>query len=143
MDLVLNPDIVHYCLDKLFDLAYQDTLRIFETIPGQVKITYVAEDLGGQDALMYSPDQIRKFLLPRMKRMMDLARQNGSFVFHHSDGAIRDILPDLVGIGIEVLNPIQWRCPGMDREGLKRDFGDRLIFHGGVDNQYYAPFWHD
>ena len=140
IDLVENPEIVHYCLDKLFELAYQNTLRIFETIPGQVKITYVAEDLGGQEALMYSPEQIRTFLLPRMKRMMELTKQNGSFVFHHTDGAVRDILPDLIETGIQALNPIQWRCPGMEREGLKRDFGDRLIFHGGVDNQHTLPF---
>jgi len=141
IDLVENPDIVHYCLDKLFDLAYEDTLRIFETIPGQVMITYVAEDLGGQESLMYSPNQIREFLLPRMRRMAELTKQNGSFVFHHSDGAIRDIIPDLIQIvGIDVLNPVQWRCAGMDREGLKRDFGDKIVFHGGVDNQYTIPF---
>jgi Uroporphyrinogen-III decarboxylase len=140
IDLVENPDIVHYCLDRLFDLAYQTTLRIFETIPGAVLITYVAEDLGGQEGLMYSPGQIREFLLPRMKRMMDLTREHGSFVFHHSDGAIREILPDLIEAGIQVLNPVQWRCRGMDREGLKRDFGDRLVFHGAVDNQQTLPF---
>ncbi|BCW98693.1 MAG: uroporphyrinogen decarboxylase [Armatimonadota bacterium] len=140
VDLVENPEIVHYCLDRLFDLAYQTTLRIFETIPGVVMITYVAEDLGGQEGLMYSPAQIREFLLPRMKRMIELTKQHGSFVFHHSDGAIRDILPDLIEAGIQILNPVQWRCRGMDREGLKRDFGDRLIFHGGVDNQQTLPF---
>jgi len=140
VDLVENPEIVHYCLDKLFDLAYENTLRIFETIPGKVMITYVAEDLGSQTGLLYSPNQIREFLLPRMKRMIELTKQHGSFVFHHSDGAIRDILPDLVDIGIEVLNPIQWRCVGMDREGLKRDFGHKLVFHGAVDNQYTLPF---
>ena len=140
MDLVENPEIVHYCLDKLFELAYQATLRVFETIPGHVIITYVAEDLGGQTGLMYSPAQIREFLLPRMKRMMELTKQHGSYVFHHSDGAIRAILPDLIETGIEILNPVQWRCPGMEREGLKKDFGDRLIFHGGVDNQYTIPF---
>jgi uroporphyrinogen decarboxylase len=42
----------------------------------------------------------------------------------------------MIEAGIDVLNPVQWRCKGMDREGLKRDFGDRLVFHGGVDNQY-------
>ena len=140
VDLVENPEIVHYALDKLFELAYQNTLRIFETIPGKVVITYVAEDLGGQDRLMYSPAQIREFLLPRMKRMIELTKQNGSYVFHHSDGAVREILPELIEAGIEVLNPIQWRCPGMEREGLKRDFGDKLVFHGGVDNQYTLPF---
>ena len=140
IDLIANPKIVHYCLDKLFELAYQNTLRIFETIPGMVCVTYVAEDLGAQTSLMYSPESIREFLLPRMKRMMDLTKQHGSHVFHHTDGAARDILPDLIEAGIEVLNPVQWRCPGMDREGLKRDFGDKLIFHGAVDNQYTIPF---
>lgn len=140
MDLVENPEIVHYCLDKLFELAYQNTLRIFETIPGQVMVTYIAEDVGGQEALMYSPAHIREFLLPHMRRMIELTKQHGSFVFHHTDGAVRDILPDLIDIGIEILNPVQWRCAGMEREGLKRDFGDRLIFHGAMDNQYTLPF---
>ncbi|MDX9974609.1 MAG: uroporphyrinogen decarboxylase family protein [FCB group bacterium] len=140
MDLLANPEIVHYCLDKLFDLAYEDTRRILESIPGQVMITYVAEDLGGQDNLLYSKEQIREFLLPRMKRMMDLAKQGGAFVFTHTDGACREIIPDLIETGSQVLNPIQWRCPGMEREGLKRDFGDKLIFHGAVDNQQTLPF---
>jgi uroporphyrinogen decarboxylase len=61
-------------------------------------------------------------------------------VFCHSDGAIRDVVPDLVEAGIQVLNPIQWRLPGMGREGLKRNFGARVIFHGGVDNQQTLPF---
>ena len=89
---------------------------------------------------MYSPAHIRRFLFPGMKRMIDLTKQHGSWVFHHSDGSIRDILPDLIDLGIQVLNPIQWRCRGMEREGLKRDFGEKLIFHGGVDNQHTIPF---
>lgn len=140
MDLLMNPDIVHYCLDNLFDLAYENTLRIFEAIPGVVNITYVAEDLGGQDSLLFSPEQIREFLLPRMRRMMKLTTEHGSFVFTHTDGAVRDIIPDLITIGTQVLNPIQWVCRGMEREGLKRDFGDELIFHGAMDNQRIIPF---
>jgi uroporphyrinogen decarboxylase len=140
MDLLLYPEFVHHCLDKLFDFFYGMTQRIFESIPGQVSITYVAEDLGGQEALMYSPEHIREFLLPRMKRMNELTKQNGSHVFFHSDGAVREILFDIAAIGAEVLNPIQWRCPGMEREGLKRDFGDAFVFHGGVDNQQTLPF---
>ena len=140
MDLIEHPDIVHYCLDKLFDLAYQNTLRIFETIPGVVSITYIAEDLGGQDAIMYSPDHCREFFFPGMKRMIDLTRQHGSFAFTHSDGSFREVIPDLIEMGVQVLNPIQWRCKGMDREGLKRDFGKKLVFHGGVDNQHTLPF---
>jgi len=140
VDLVENPEIVHYCLDKLFDLAYVNTQRIFDQIPGRVLYSYVAEDMGRQDGLLFSPTQIRTFLLPRMKRMMDLVHSAGAFVFHHSDGAVRPILPDMIEIGIDVLNPVQWRCPGMSRYGLKRDFGDRLMFHGAVDNQQTLAF---
>jgi uroporphyrinogen decarboxylase len=60
--------------------------------------------------------------------------------FHHDDGAIRPVIPDLIEIGIDVLNPIQWRCPGMEPEGLARDFGQRLVFHGGIYNQRTLPF---
>jgi uroporphyrinogen decarboxylase len=75
-----------------------------------------------------------------MKRIIDLVHQAGAFVFHHNDGACRPILPDMIEAGIDVLNPIQWRSKGMDREGLKRDFGDALVFHGAMDNQYTLPF---
>ncbi len=140
MDLIEKPDIVHYCLDKLFDLRYEHTLRIYEAIPGKVMISYVAEDLGSQEGLLFSPGQIREFLVPRMKRMMDLAHSAGVYVFHHSDGAIRQILPDMIDAGIDVLNPVQWRCAGMERERLKADFGTRIAFHGAMDNQYTLPF---
>ncbi|OIO72861.1 MAG: uroporphyrinogen-III decarboxylase-like protein [Elusimicrobia bacterium CG1_02_37_114] len=140
VDLIENPEIVNYCLDKLFDMAYQNTLRIYEQIPGKVMLSYVAEDFGSQDDLMCSPQQIKEYFIPRMKRMMDLAHSAGAYVFHHSDGAVRKIIPDMIEAGIDALNPIQWKCRGMDREGLKRDFGDKLIFHGGVDNQHTLPF---
>jgi uroporphyrinogen decarboxylase len=140
MDLALNPEIVEYCLGKLFDLAYQDTLRTYEAIPGKVDLSYVAEDMGGQDNLMFSKAHIRRFLLPGMKRIIDLAHQGGAFVFHHNDGNCRPILPDMIELGIDALNPIQWRSKGMDRAGLKQAFGDRIIFHGAVDNQYTLPF---
>lgn len=140
MDLHLNPEIVHYCLDRLFELAYQETLRIYEAIPGKVMFSYIAEDLGSQESLLMSEAHIREFLLPRMKRMMDLAHGAGAYVFHHSDGAVRSILPMMIETGIDVLDPVQWRCKGMEREGLKRDFGDRIAFHGAMDNQYTVPF---
>ena len=140
VDLIENPDIVNYCLDKLFGRCYENTRRIYETIPGKVSITSVSEDLGAQTSLMYSPALIRQYLLPRMKRLMDLAHEAGAYVWHHSDGAIREILPDLIETGIDILDPVQWRCSGMEREELKRDFGDDVIFHGAMDNQYTLAF---
>jgi uroporphyrinogen decarboxylase len=140
MDLMTNPEMVHYCLDKLFYLAYEDLQRILEKIPGKVTISYVAEDMGGQNDLLFSPSQIQEFFIPRMKKMIDIVHQAGAFAFHHNDGSIRRILPSLVEAGIDILNPIQWRCRGMDREELKSEFGSRIIFHGAMDNQKTLPF---
>jgi uroporphyrinogen decarboxylase len=140
MDLVLNKEIVHYCLDRLFDLACENTVRIYEQAGGRALLSYVAEDMGSQEDLMFSPGQIEEFLIPRMKRMIDLARSAGVYVVHHSDGAVRKIIPRMIEIGIDMLNPVQWRAKGMDREGLKRDFGGEVIFHGAVDNQHTLPF---
>ena len=139
-DLIVNRELVEHCLDKIFDIAYEHTCRIYEQIPGQVTLSYVAEDFGSQEGLLFSPQIIREVFMPRMKRMADLVHSAGAFVFTHSDGAIREIIPDLIEMGADVLNPIQWRCRGMERAGLKRDFGDRLVLHGGVDNQQTLAF---
>jgi uroporphyrinogen decarboxylase len=140
MDLIKHPDIVHHCLDRLFHLAHEEIRRIHEHLPGQVLMTYVAEDMGGQDDLLISPLHIREYLLPRMKKIIDLVHRSGAYVFHHNDGAIRRILPDLIDLGIDILNPVQWRCSGMGRRALIKDFGCRIAFHGGMDNQQTLPF---
>lgn len=140
IDLFRKPEMVHYCLDQMFDFCYENTSNIYREVPGKITFSGVNEDFGHQTGLLVSPDMIREFFLQRMKRMIDLAHSNGVYVFFHSDGAIREIIPDMIEIGIDILNPIQWRCTGMDRDGLKRDFGEKVVFHGGMDNQYTIPF---
>jgi len=136
LDLLVNPELVHYCLDKLYDHCYEQTRRVYETIPGKVIWTWVAEDVGSQEGLIVSLAHIEEFFLPRMKRMIDLTHEAGAYVFHHSDGAVRENIPNMIDVGIDVLDPVQWRAEGMDREELKRDFGDQLAFHGAMDNQH-------
>jgi len=136
MDLALHEDIADAILGRIFDFHHEHHRRIFEAGAGRIDTTYVAEDLGSQTGPLMSPAMYRRFLLPNQIRMAELARSFGIHVMYHTDGAAREFLPDLVDrVGIEILNPIQWRCPGMDREGLVRDFGDRIIFHGSIDNQ--------
>jgi uroporphyrinogen decarboxylase len=139
-DLIEEPAIAECILERIhqFDLAL--TRRILDEISGRLLFVYVAEDLGTQESLLMSPALFRRRLKPRMARMIELIHSYGVKVFHHDDGAIRPLIPDLVEIGIDLLNPVQWRCRGMDREGLARDFGPRLVFHGGIDNQRTLPF---
>lgn len=140
MDLILYPEIVHHCIGKLYGFCYEVNRRIYEQVPGKVMETDVSEDMGAQDRLLYSYEHLKEYFFPYMKKMIDLAHEAGAKVNMHSDGSIREILPDLINLGIDILNPIQWRCVGMEREELKRDFGDKLIFEGGVDNQQTLPF---
>jgi uroporphyrinogen decarboxylase len=140
-DLVLNPDIAEAILGHIFDFSYEYHRRLFEAGKGQIDTTWVAEDLGAQKGPLMSLAMYRRFLLPNQVRMADLGRKHGVHIMYHTDGAARIFLPDLVDkVGIEVLNPIQWRCPGMEREALVRDFGHRIAFHGSIDNQQTLPF---
>ena len=140
-DLAMNPRLADAILGHIFDFYYEHQRRCFEAGRGRIDLTWVAEDLGSQTGPLMSLATYRRFLLPHQIKMADLARSFGIHVMYHTDGAARPFLPDLIDrVGIEVLNPIQWRCPGMEREGLVRDFGQRIIFHGSIDNQQTLPF---
>jgi uroporphyrinogen decarboxylase len=88
----------------------------------------------------------RELILPRLRRRWRAAREyldqvNPSCqMMFHSCGGIRPFIGDLIGIGLQVLDPVQPRATGMDSAELKREFGDRLTFHGGVDEQHVLPF---
>lgn len=140
MDLILNPELAHHCIDKLYDLAYERTTRILEAAQGEIDLIYVAEDMGSQSSLLFSPDQIEEFFVPGFTRMIELGHSSGAKVFHHSDGSVRSVIPRMIELGIDVLNPIQWRCEGIDRAELKQSFGGQIVFHGAMDNQETLPF---
>lgn len=141
MDLVLEEQIAEAIFTKIFEYHYQLAERMFEVAGERIDVTIVAEDLGSQHGLLMGLEQIRRFILPNQKKMADLGRSYGAAIFYHTDGAARDVIPDLIEVtGIDILNPIQWRCAGMERDGLVRDFGAKVIFHGAIDNQQTLPF---
>ncbi len=135
IDYAANQEIVLYCMDKLVELHCEIATRVFECIPGRIDIAMLNNDMGSQQDLLFSPQTARTLFIPGIRKMAALAREKGAQVFLHSDGAIRKAIPDLIEAGVQILNPVQWRCRGMDRAALKRDFGDKLVFHGAVDNQ--------
>jgi len=140
-DLIVEPEIADAILGHIFDFFYEYNRRMFEAGRGKIDITWVAEDLGSQTSPLISLETYRRFLLPNQIRMADLARSYGVHVMYHTDGAARIFIPDLIDkVGIEILDPIQWRCSGMERENLVRDFGARIAFHGSIENQQVLPF---
>jgi uroporphyrinogen decarboxylase len=139
-DLTENPALAEAAMERIYYIHDSVIRRSLEAASGLVDFIYVAEDLGTQNALLMSPATFRRFIKPWLRKMIDLAHSFGVKVLHHDDGAIRPLLPELIEIGIDVLNPVQWRCAGMEREGLARDFGKSIVFHGAVDNQQTLPF---
>ncbi len=140
IDPLESPEFTHELLRRISDFFYDHHRRMFQACQGLIDVAQVTDDLGSQTGPLIGLDLYRRFYAPHHKRFIDLCHEFGIKVFHHDDGSCRAFLPDLVEMGIDILNPIQWRCPGMDREGLRADFGDRICFHGGVDNQQILPF---
>ena len=139
-DPLIKPEFTRYLLERLCGFMLAHHRRMFEACEGLIDATQVTDDYGMQTGPIMGLDTFRAFYRPHLERFAGLAREFGIRVFHHDDGAIRAFLGDLVEIGIDVLNPIQWRCSGMEIDALKRDYGGRLCFHGGLDNQQTLPF---
>jgi uroporphyrinogen decarboxylase len=102
-----------------------------------VDVVGEADDLGGQDRTLFSPAMYRSMVKPLQRELFDfLHAHTDAKVFFHSCGAIRELIPDLIEIGVDALNPVQVSATGMDSAELKREFGRDLTFWGGgVDTQ--------
>ncbi len=140
MDLVLYPDLVDAVLDRLEHIQTEMMKRFFSRAAEYLDLVFISDDMGTQNSLLMSPDMWRRFLQPRLKRWCELIHSHGLKVFFHTDGAAEPLIAPLIDGGIDVLNPIQHVCPGMDPATLKSRYGDQIIFHGGVDNQNVLPF---
>lgn len=96
----------------------------------------IGDDFGTQQSLVMSPTMWRDFIGPGLKSMADAAKIHGAHYYHHSCGAVRALIPDLLELGVEVLDPVQVTATGMVPAELKAAYGDRLCFSGGVDEMH-------
>ncbi len=139
MDLLENPGLVDAILDRVETIQTEMMRRFFARAGRTLDLVFISDDIAGQQSLLISPALWQRHLQPRLQRWCDLIHAHGLQVFYHTDGAARPLLKPILDCGVDVLNPIQHACPGMDLAELKRAFGDRVIFHGGVDNQFALP----
>ena len=100
---------------------------------------WTGDDVASQRSLVMSPRCWRQLIKPHLARVFAVGKAHGLWVAYHCCGALRPIIGDLVEMGLDVLNPIQCNCPGMEALELKREFGSRLSFMGGVDTQDLLP----
>lgn len=139
-DLLEMPEFVEATLDKIEAVQTAMLERYLPMVQGVLDWVFISDDLGMQENLLMSMGTIEAHLLPRLRRWTDLIHSHGMKVMFHTDGAVRPLIPRLIECGVDILNPIQHVCPGMDCAELKREFGRDLIFYGGVENQRILPF---
>jgi len=140
MDLALSPELVDAILDKIEYCQTEMMKRFFDRASDYVDLCFISDDMGSQESLLMSPQFWDRYFKDRMTRWCELIHSYGIKVFYHTDGASEELVPALIDCGIDVLNPIQHVCPGMEMSKLKEKYGDQLIFHGAVENQSVLPF---
>lgn len=139
LDLVESPAIADAIFARIrrFYLAYET--RILESARGRIDILCTGDDFGGQNGPLISPELWRRYLGPGFAAYVAVAKDAGVRVMHHTCGAVRPLIPDLLARGLDVLQSLQPEAAGMDPSSLKAQFGRELSFQGGISIQRVLP----
>jgi len=140
MDLHRNPSFAHYLLNKITNVQIALLDILLGEVGDHVVMVQIEDDLGSQAGPLISYTLYLEYIEPYHKKLCHFIHgRTSAKIMIHSCGAIEGFIPDLIGAGIGVLNPVQPRAKGMDSKKLKERHGDRICFHGGVDAQEVLP----
>jgi len=132
MDVIAEPASVERLLDALLERHLAILDKVCRAVGDVADIVRLGDDLGMDSGPFMSPDSYRALFKPRHAQLCDFVhRRSGMKTFLHSCGSIRELLPDLIDAGFDIINPVQTACRGMDAAELKREFGRDLCFWGG------------
>ncbi len=139
-DLKRNKRFAHKLLHKVFEVICGQYEVMLNVVGPFVQMVETADDLGIQTGPMLSPALYREMIKPLHRQLFaEIKARTSAKIFMHTCGGVRPFIEDLIEIGLDVLNPIQPHAAGMESAALKRDFGARLSFHGGIDEQHTLP----
>lgn len=132
MDLIVDEKKVSELLDLLVEMHLASLEKKCRNLGDIVDIIRFGDDLGMTSAPFMDLNTFRKLLKPRYKILCDYVKKNSSMkIFLHSCGSVKQYIPDLIEVGIDILNPVQTNCYNMDPADLKREFGRDIVFWGG------------
>ncbi len=137
LDIAGDPELADAMFRRCADFAIELGEQACDLFP--LDWFWTGDDVAAQTGMMLSPHSWRSLIKPHLKRVFATGQSRGLPVAYHCCGALRPIIPDLIEIGLNVLNPVQSNCPGMDALELKREFGACIAFMGGVDTQGLLP----
>jgi uroporphyrinogen decarboxylase len=137
LDIATEPELAYEMFRRCADFAIEIGTAACERFP--LDWFWTGDDVAGQQSLIMSPRCWRALVKPHLQRVVAIGKSRNLPVAYHCCGALRPIIPDLIEIGVNILNPVQANCPGMDARELKREYGSGLAFMGGVDTQELLP----
>jgi uroporphyrinogen decarboxylase len=135
MKMIAEPEMFTAVIERITKFYLKANEIFYEATKGRLQAVLIGNDFGSQQGLMLSPKLIRKLVFPGTRQLIDQAHAYGLKVIHHSCGAIYDIIADLIDLGVDAIHPIQALAHNMEADRLRRDFGERMSFCGGVDAQ--------
>lgn len=138
-DLLLNPTFSEGLIDRITDFWIEVAHHALEEAGEYVDIVNWGDDLATQRGPQFSPELYRRMIKPRQKRMVEAVKRYGKPVVYHTCGSVVTLIPDLIELGIDALNPVQVSAAGMDTKRLKREFGRDMAFWGAIDTQAVLP----
>jgi uroporphyrinogen decarboxylase len=136
VDMLERPEWVHFLSQTFTDFYRVDYTRAAEMTNGRIDLYLLISDLGSQFGPLISLDMFRQFVAPYLRQMIECIHNLGGKVLYHSCGSIRPFIPDLIALGVDVLDPIQPTGPEMSPERLRAEFAGQISFHGGIDMQH-------
>jgi uroporphyrinogen decarboxylase len=135
MDMVANQKLVHAIMSKILEIKMQYWETALATVGENVLVVSCADDLGGQNGLLVSLEMYKDLIWPYHKRLFEFIKETANarvYIFFHNDGAIYETLPLLIEAGVDIINPWQVNCAGMDDTArFKREYGRDLTIWGG------------
>ncbi len=138
-NIAAKPVLTRTLINKMTDFYSAMNEKVFSQLKGKIDVWFFGNDFGTQGGLLFSREMFGEFFLDDIKRLCKQAHGHGVKVMMHSCGAVRDIIPLLIDAGVDILDPIQVTAEGMEPAELKKEFGNKLVFHGGIDTQHLLP----
>ncbi len=139
-DFYKNPDFVDTLLSKTKEIHMRFLKKVLDITGPYLDVVMQGDDLATQDGPAIKPELYRRFIKPHQKDIFDLIKQKtDAQLFYHCCGAVKELLPDLIDMGVDIINPVQVSAKGMDTQVLNERFGDKISFWGAIDTQHVLP----
>jgi uroporphyrinogen decarboxylase len=142
MALVTEPRFADRLMEQIADIYIESCNNYLEQVGQYLQVFTYWDDVSGQDGWLISPDIYRRMIKPKQRRLLEAIKgKTDARVYYHGCGAVYELIPDLIELGFDILNPVQVSARGMDTRRLKKEYGQDMVFWGGgVDTQHVLPF---